>query len=306
MGPGTSGTRLFGKGHQYLKSKGRCYLSKMSEWCHTGSQEFLETAVRGRHAFCLDLGTWFFELNGQPSLVALHLPRNPHPKGQSSIAYGQFVSLEVTPEGLVPRAAPVDITSKHKDAATEQTAGMNAANAQLQTAVQTHVAELSRNSGRTVDLQRYDQYVASLGLHGPPILAHNTANPQLGARDRHFRLHQRFWMSQVNRVLALDDAFHLQDHVDQLRRRSIGPWTEERYAQAYDEARTFLSAHPEVNAPLLIIGNPTFGPQTRRGTIGCPKTFVKMMSRYFFVVIVDEYKSSQVSLVSVAASETAA
>jgi hypothetical protein len=56
MSPGTAGTRLFERGHQYSQSKGFCYLSKMEDWCHVGNKGVLELATRGRHFFSVDLG----------------------------------------------------------------------------------------------------------------------------------------------------------------------------------------------------------------------------------------------------------
>jgi hypothetical protein len=63
MGPGTAGTRLYGQGHQLVKSRGFCHLSKVAEWCHTGTQDFLELAIRGRHLVGFDLGEHFLNVN---------------------------------------------------------------------------------------------------------------------------------------------------------------------------------------------------------------------------------------------------
>ncbi|KAJ3340598.1 hypothetical protein HDU93_006713 [Gonapodya sp. JEL0774] len=271
MGPGTSGTRLFGKGHQYVKSKGICYLSKVPEWCHVGNQEYLEAAVRGRHVYALDLG-------------------------RKSIAYGQFATLEITANGIVPKSIPVDISSSFKDKISGQTAGMNSANTDIQNQIKDAVVELSRASARTLDDTRYSDFTASAQVHGSVVLEHNCSPTQLGFRDNQHRQNQRFWLGEVNRVLALDDASHIQDRVDQVRKDFDGPWTDAVEAMIRTKVTMDLIAHPEVNAPILIIGDAPFAPQQRGhrgGTIGCAKKFIQMMTRFFFVVVVDEYMTSK-------------
>jgi hypothetical protein len=173
---------------------------------------------------------------------------------------------------------------------------MDVANNGLQETVAANITGLSRNSGRTLDLNAYDRYCQAVSTHGGSVLNHNSSAEVLGLRDCLFRGHQRFWMGVVNRILALDDAAHVQDYVDRHLRDCGLAGTSEARNRLYEQAKSFLRDNAEVNAPILIIGNPTFGPQQcRRGTVSGPKKFIKIMSRFFFVVVVDEYMSSQVS-----------
>ena len=227
-----------------------------------------------------------------PSSFAFH-------KGQSSVAYRQFTSLEITSTGITPKTVPVNITSRYKDYTTSQTTGMNSANVYLQTNIRNHMTELSRHSGRTLDPSGYNRYTDALLEHGNPILNLNSGNDATLMRNKLFRQHQRFWLGMVNCILALDDAAHFQDFVDRKLKDIDGPPSAQQLEEIYHQASTLLTEHPEVNAPILIVGNPTFGPQQRRrGTFSSPKKFIQIMARFFYLVIVDEYMSSQVGIQS--------
>jgi hypothetical protein len=211
------------------------------------------------------------------------------------MAFGQFTSLKVTSSGLVPRSVPIDISAKYKDSLTGQTVAMKDASQEMQACLHAEVDALSKCTKRTLVPSRYQQYMDAHQHYGNAILDFNAKSEQLERGDSLFRQHQRFWFGIVNRILALDDAAHIQDFVDRKRAEFIGPLSEEDAENLREEARTFLKDNPEVNAPILIVGNPTFSAQRKgRPTISSPKKFIRFLSRFFYVVLVDEHNSSKV------------
>ena len=45
--------------------------------------------------------------------------------------------------------------------------------------------------------------------------------------------------------------------------------------------------------PILVIGNPKFSATMKGKRAGCPKKILEFLSRFFFVIVIDEFNSSK-------------
>lgn len=138
---------------------------------------------------------------------------------------------------------------------------VDSANKAFQTDHNLHGAmnELSKNHRRTMDPNKYHAFVKTFDKHQGVLL-----NASQSGRKQRFHLQkkkQRYWNNVVNDLFALSESFFSEDEV--------------------------MS-----KMPLIIVGNGKFG-SVRGKQSGCPSFLRDYLSRFFCVVVVDEYKTSQ-------------
>lgn len=120
-------------------------------------------------------------------------------------------------------------------------------------------ADLSEHHSRTMDIDKFRAFIHTFNTHADALMKKSFTEE---AEQRRFKKNQtkQSYMSQIlNTVLAFVDA--------------IGP--------------------EKKGAPILVVGNPTFGATRKKHRSAPPKKTLEYLSRFFMVLVVNEYNSSK-------------
>jgi hypothetical protein len=121
------------------------------------------------------------------------------------------------------------------------------------------ITRLSETTSRTNDNREYQSYRSVFEQVSPPMVQNSYSTEILNAKFKKNRVKQRYYRSIANRILS-------QCH-------AIAP--------------------EKQGAPILIIGKPTFSPTMKGKRAAPPKQLIKYLSRFFTVLLVGEFHTSQ-------------
>ena len=124
---------------------------------------------------------------------------------------------------------------------------------------QPHVERLSEYVCRTNDTEEYLDYANVFKQVSPLLIENSYSTETLNAKFYKDRRKESYYRSIANRILS-------QCH-------AIAP--------------------DKKGAPILVIGNPTFSATMKGHRAACPKLLIKYLSRFFTVIIVNEYNTSK-------------
>ena len=301
LGPGMAGTRLAFRGHDTISSKGGITLANVLE--HTFFGLDVLKALAPHTIVTIDMGKcvrWI--------CLSFCDLMTCSPAGIKDVMYMMVTTFMVEGDKkVVPLSFPLQVSGGLKNDMTGQNRRCREANGAFfdDAMMQEHVRLLSECTGCTLDPAEYlKQYWSTFERSGTQIQTRNKSTEGLRWRKQRFRAAKHFASYVVNVILAADDAVHVQSIVDVRiteRKIEIGDpaWklTDEDLRRFKEEAIIWLKDHPLMPAPIVVIGNLTFGVQ-RRGqmTAAAPKVLLDILKRHFSVIIVNEKMSSQVNI----------
>ena len=142
-----------------------------------------------------------------------------------------------------------------------QAAGIDAYCASTDVAMDAHkpgMLRLSQQHGRTMDLAEYQDHADTFKQAGPALVQHSNSAAQRRQYASLQRQKQAYWSGVVNRIYAVNDV---------------------------------IGADPS-KPPIIVFGNGSFS--TARGSTSGNYSWLKRyLARFFLVVLVDEYNTSQ-------------
>jgi hypothetical protein len=123
-----------------------------------------------------------------------------------------------------------------------------------------HSTALSASTKRTNDVSEYTKFCELYKIHGKAILEENTRPEMIKLKNELEKNKQRQLFEIVNVLVA---------HAEALRGTKTG-------------------------VPLIVAGNPTFSPNVKGKRSVAPKSLLRWLSKFFTVLVVDEYNTSKV------------
>ena len=126
-----------------------------------------------------------------------------------------------------------------------------------------HIINLSVNHGRTVNVQKYVSHEEAFHRDGEIILMDNFKEENLLLKKKLDNRKRSHWATLPNTILEFVDA----------------------------ASRTL--ERENLDSPIIIIGNPTFSASMKGKRAAAPKKTIEYLQRFFTVVIIDEYLTSQ-------------
>ena len=141
--------------------------------------------------------------------------------------------------------------------------------------IQIHTQQLTRFHERTLDPKAYMEHIAAFKKHGIPILEANATESAMQARFHLANKKRSYWARLPNILLALADA-----KIEKISR------------QKGETGATLRNS--TFGFPIVVIGKPTFASSRRGFRSVAPKKTIEFLSRFFPVVLIDEYNTSKV------------